>query len=440
LPVAFARAALVRLRGALQSSATLMVNSGALAAATVATAVLGFAYWWLAARLFPPEAIGKASAILSVMALIGLLGDAGIGTLLMGEIVRHPGRARGLVAAALCVGLALGLGLALSFVFVTDFISSTQLIEGWIVGIGFVVGCGLTVASKVADQALIGNLRSTSVMMRNVLFSALKLGLIAAVAAAASASAIVLTWVAALLASWIGLDLLSRGRAHRLAGVPDFHLLGALRGKMFSHYALDVALQAPLIIVPYLVLVLLSPAATAAFASVWMLVSTAAAVPAVLATVLFPTVRAGPKQFRQLFLVSLTGSLLFSLACALFIFIYSQQILGIFNPAYPAIAGTSLRLLGFSLLGSTIKFHACTLVRLSDAMGRASLWFALGALLELGFVISGAKFGGLQGLVLGWTLAVSIEGACMVLVWAFTAKWGLAAPVQKLMAPPPLQI
>jgi hypothetical protein len=123
-----------------------------------------------------------------------------------------------------------------------------------------------------------------------------------------------------------------------------------------------------------------------------------------------------------------------------FIFTYSQQILGIFNPAYPAIAGTSLRLLGFSLLGSTIKFHACTLVRLSDAMGRASLWFALGALLELGFVISGAKFGGLQGLVLGWTLAVSIEGACMVLVWAFTAKWGLAAPVQKLMAPPPLQI
>ena len=440
MPVAFARAALVRLRGALQSSATLMVNSGALAAATVATAGLGFAYWWLAARLFPPEAIGKASAILSVMALVGLLGDAGIGTLLMGEIVRQPGRAPGLVAAAVCVGLALGFGLALSFVLVTDFISSTRLIEGWIVGVAFVLGCGMAVASKVADQALLGNLRSTSVMMRNVLFSALKLGLIAAVAAAASASAIILTWVAALLASWIGLDLLTRGGAHRLGGAPDFHLLSALRGKMFSHYALDVALQAPLIIVPYLVLVLLSPAATAAFASVWMLVSTAAAVPAVLATVLFPVVRSGPKQFRQLFLVSLTGSLLFSLACALFIFTYSQQILGIFNPAYPAIAGTSLQLLGFSLLGSTIKFHACTLARLSDAMGRASLWFALGALLELGFVITGTKFGGLQGLVLGWTLAVSIEGACMVLVWAFTAKWGLAGPVQELIAPPPLQI
>jgi O-antigen/teichoic acid export membrane protein len=430
----------MRLLGVLQASAALMVNSGALAAATVATAVLGFAYWWLAARLFPPEAIGKASAILSVMALIGLLGDAGIGTLLMGEIVRHPGRARGLVAASVCVGLALGLGLALSFVLVTDFISSTQLIEGWIVGIGFVLGCSLTVASKVADQALIGNLRSNSVMTRNVLFSALKLALIAAVAVAASASAIILTWVAALLASWISLDLLTRGGAHRLAGVPDFHLLGALRGKMFSHYALDVALQAPLIIVPYLVLVLLSPATTAAFASVWMLVSTAGAVPAVLATVLFPVVRADPEQFRRLFIVSLTVSLLFSLACAVFIFTWSQQILASFNPAYPEIAGTGLRLLGFSLLGSTLKFHACTLARLGDTMRGASLWFALGGLLELGFLVAGAKLGGLHGLVLGWTLAVSIEGACVGLVWASLTRRGLARHMQEFADPPPLQI
>jgi O-antigen/teichoic acid export membrane protein len=418
----------------------LLVNSGALAIGTVATAVLGFAYWWLAARLFPPEAIGNASAILSVIALVGLLGDAGIGTLLMGEIVRHPGRAPGLVAAAVSVGLALGFGMALSFVFGADLLGSTRLIEGWIVGVGFVLGCGLAVVSKVADQALLGSLRGTSAMIRNVLFSAFKLALIVAAAAAGSASAIILTWVAALLASWIGLDLLTRGGARRLVGTPDFNLLHTLRGKVFGHYALDVALQAPLVIVPYLVLVLLSPATTAAFTSVWMLVSTAAVVPAVMATVLFPIVRAGPKQFQHLFLVSLTASLLFSLACAVFIFTYSQQILGIFNPAYPEIAGMSLRFIGFGLLGSTFKFHACTLARLGDAMGRASPWFALGGLLELGSVVAGAKLGGLEGLVLGWTLAVSIEGACVGLVWVFATKGGLAGAVREFTAPTPLQI
>jgi O-antigen/teichoic acid export membrane protein len=439
LPVALARTAVVRVRGALQTSATLIVNSGALAIGTVATAGLGFAYWWLAAQLFPPDAIGKASAILSVMALVGLLGDAGIGTLLMGEIVKHPGKAPGLVAAAVSVGLALGFGLALSFVFGADFLGSARLIEGWVVGVAFVLGCGFAVVSKVVDQALLGSLRGTSAMIRNVLFSAFKLALIVAAAAAGSASAIILTWVVAMLASWIGLDLLTRGGARRLVRTPDFYLLHTLRGRVFSHYALDVALQAPLIIVPYLVLVLLSPATTAAFASVWMLVSTAAVVPAVMATVLFPVVRAGPKQFQHLFLVSLTASLLFSLACAIFIFIYSQQILGIFNPAYPEIAGSSLRFLGFSLLGSTFKFHACALARLGDAMRRASPWFALGGLLELGFVVAGAKLGGLEGLVLGWTLTVSIEGACVGLVWAFATKWGLAGTAREFTAPP-LQI
>ena len=443
MPVDLARTAIVRVRVALQTSAALVVNSAALAIGAISTAGLGVAYWCLAARLFPPEAIGKASAILSVIGLVGLLGDAGIGTMLMGEIVRHPGKAPNLVAAAASVGVALAVGLALSFVFGAHLMSSISLIDGWFEGVVFVLGCGLVVISKVADQALIGSLRSTGRMVRDVLFSVFKLVLIVAAAAAGSASdaAIILTWVAALLASWISIDLLTRGGARRLVGTPDFHLLHTLRDKVVGHYALDVALQAPLIIMPYLVLILLTPTTTAAFASMWMLVSTAVVIPAVLATVLFPVVRAGPKQSRHHFLVSLTASLLFSLACAAFIFTYSQEILDIFNPAYREIAGSSLRFVGFSLLGLTLKFHACTLARLGDTMRRASLWFALGGLLELGFVVAGAKLGGLEGLVLGWTLAVSIEGACVGLVWIFATKLGFAAsPVHEFTAPPPLQI
>jgi hypothetical protein len=78
---------------------------------------------------------------------------------------------------------------------------------------------------------------------------------------------------------------------------------------------------------------------------------------------------------------------------------------------------SSLRLLGFSLLGSTL--HGCALARLGDWMGRASFWFALGGSLGLCFAVAGAKLDGLQGLVVGWTLAISIEGACAALVFSF---------------------
>jgi O-antigen/teichoic acid export membrane protein len=442
MPVDLARTAIVRARRALQKSATLVINSGALAIGTMAMAGLGFVYWWLAARLFPPEVIGQAAALLSVMGLLGILGEAGLGTLLLGEIARHQDKGPGLVAAAVSVGGALAVGLALLYVFGAHLISSTGLIDGWFENVAFVLGCGLTGVSMVADQALVANLRSTGRMIRQLLFSVFKLMLIASAAAAGytSNASILLTWVAGLLGSWIAVGLLTRGGARHLVGPPDFQLLYTLRRKVFDHYALDVALQAPGVIMPYVVLVLLSPTTNAAFASLWMLVSMTSVIPAVMATVLFPVVRANPKQLRHDIHVSLAASLLFSLVSAVFIFTYSQKILAVFNPAYPEIAGSSLRFLGFSLLGSTFKFHACTLARLGDAMRTASRWFAFGGLLELCFAVVGAKLDGLQGLVLGWTLAASIEGACAALVLAFATKLDSAAGrVHGGPAPSPLQ-
>ncbi|UCI10464.1 lipopolysaccharide biosynthesis protein [Mesorhizobium sp. B1-1-8] len=430
MSVDLALTAIVYVRRALDNSATLFANSGALAIGTMATAGLGFIYWWIAARLFSPEVIGNAAALLSVMGLVGLLGEAGLGTLLIGEIVRHPGRERGLVAAAASVGVALAVGLALLFVFGEASRNSlTRPINGWFEGAAFVLGCALTVLSFVGDQAFLGNLHSTGRMIRQVLFSTFKLMLIAAAAAAgyASNAGILLTWVAGLLASWIGVDLLTRGGARHLVGPPDFQLLHALRRKVFDHYALDVTVQAPSVIMPYLVLVLLSPSINAAFVSLWMLVSMASLMPAAMTTVLFPVIRASPKQFRHNIIVSLTTSLLFSLVCASLVLAFSQEILAVFNRAYIDIAGSSLRFLGFSLLGSTLKFHACTLARLGDRMRKASPWFALGGLLELCFVVMGARLDGLQGVVLGWTLAVSIEGVCAALTLALAMKPDSAA-------------
>lgn len=420
-----ARTATTRLLSTVQKSATFVSNSGAMAIGTVATAAFGFAYWWFAARLFAPEVVGKASALLSVIGLIGLLGEAGLGTLMIGEIGRAPGRPSGLVSAAASIGLGLALGLALLFVVgESQFNSSSSPIEGWLVGVAFVLGCSLTVPVELCDAALVGSLHSTSRMIRQVLFSTFKLLLIAAAAGAGyvSSAAILLTWVGGLVISWIGLDLLTRGRARRLIGPPDFGTLYSLRHKVLGHYALDVTIQAPAIIMPYLVLVLLSATANAAFASLWMLVFMAGTIPAAMSTVLFPVIRANSKQFRHHMLVSLTVSLLFSLVCANIVLFYSEQILALFNPAYQKIAGSSLCLLGFSLVGSTLKYHACSLARLRDRMGKASQWFAFGGLLELSFASAGAKLGGLQGLAVAWTLAVNIEGACAALILFFATK------------------
>ena len=58
-----------------------------------------------------------------------------------------------------------------------------------------------------------------------------------------------------------------------------------------------------------------------------------------------------------------------------------------------------------------------------------------------GFVVAGAKIGGLEGLVVGWTIAVSIEGVCVCLIWVFAANLGISTNLShKFAAAPPLQI
>jgi O-antigen/teichoic acid export membrane protein len=439
MSVALIRAATRRLPPALRGSATLVVNSGAMAVGTTATAALGLLYWWLAARSFPPPAIGKASALLSVMGLIGLLGEAGLGTLLVGEVATHRNKAPGLIAAAAALGTGLGVVLGLSFALATHHTFAGP--GGWFEVWTFVIGCGLTVLHMVALQALVGNLNGGGRMVGQVLFSVTKLLLIAAAVAVGSRSdaAIVLSWPAGIVASWLCFDVLTSGGARRLVGRPDFGLLHELRHKVVGHYALDVAVQAPGVVMPYVVLVLLSPNTNAAFAAVWMLVSTASTIPAVAATVLFPVVRADPTRYRRDLAVSLTMSLLFSLVCALSVMAYSQQMLGFFNPAYPAIAGTDLRFIGFGLFGLTLKFHLCALARLGDWMHKASRWFAAGGALELAMAVSGAKIGGLEGLVAGWTIAVSIQGAFALGFLSFGVRLDAAGPVRKATTSSPLR-
>lgn len=52
------------------NNSVMLINAGALVGTTVVTSMLGFAYWWLAARRFPPEAVGVASAS-AAMVLLG---------------------------------------------------------------------------------------------------------------------------------------------------------------------------------------------------------------------------------------------------------------------------------------------------------------------------------------------------------------------------------
>ena len=59
-----------------------------MALATMSNGLFGFVYWWVAARWFTPAAVGLASADISLITLLSLVAEIGLGTLLLGEIPR----------------------------------------------------------------------------------------------------------------------------------------------------------------------------------------------------------------------------------------------------------------------------------------------------------------------------------------------------------------
>src|SRR5438067_2531766 len=107
-----------------KANQVMLANASSLVSSQLITSALGFVYWWLAARQFQPAAVGLASAAISAMMLLGNASALGMGTLLVGELPRRPGKARALITAALLVVGTVGGAAGLLFAIVAPALSS----------------------------------------------------------------------------------------------------------------------------------------------------------------------------------------------------------------------------------------------------------------------------------------------------------------------------
>ena len=111
--------------------------------------------------------------------------------------------------------------------------------------------------------------------------------------------------------------------------------------------------------------------------------------------------------------LTLSLSLLVCLLGNLVLQIAGGPILTIFGSSYAQQATSSLRIIIIASLPSILKEHYTAICRMQSQMARAMLPAALGSLLELGFAILGARLGGLNGLCLGWVVALVLEALYM---------------------------
>lgn len=425
----------------IKTNSGMLINAGSLIGTTAVTSVFGFAYWWLAARQFPPQAVGLASATISAMTLLGTVCILGLGTLLIGELPRQPGKEASLISAALIVVGGVGGCFGIVFAVVAPYISHDfQVLRASLQDIAlFAVGVSLTGGALVLDQALIGLLRGELQLWRNMFFAVTKLAALFVAGlwlSHAVGLTIYATWAlgnVVSLAALAGFVVLKGEWSGRIY-LPQWRLLRKLGPAALQHHMLNLTLQLPILLLPVLVTVMLSATANAWFYVSWMVAGFGFFVPYALATVLYATNSAQPAALARKARLTLSLALMASVLVNCVLLFEAKLVLGLFGHIYAEQAAWCLRILGLAAFPLIIKDHYVAISRIQRRITHAALAIVTGELLELGAAAVGARLGGLSGLSLGWIIALCIEALFMFRTVYKTVKFidtSLHTPIEQ---------
>ncbi|MGI8826261.1 MAG: lipopolysaccharide biosynthesis protein [Chloroflexota bacterium] len=400
----------------IRANKLIVTNAGAMIGTMGVNGVLGFAFWWLAARRFTPEAVGLASAAFSASALVGNIGVLGFGTFLIGEIRSHRGRQGSLITTALLVAGGASAALGALFALGASHLSVDlrPLSHSPLAVLLFAVGCGLSSVAMVADWTFIGLLRGQVQLVRNTVMSVVKLLLLWGVSifvADRVGLTIFATIIAGVIVSLLVPACMALIRRSDWGPCrPRWSLLRGVGKPALQHHALNLALQAPTFALPLLVTTLLSARTNGYFFSAFLVASFLLYVPSTLTMALYAVSAADTAALAQKLRFTLGLSFVLGLAANLLFFFGSHFLLSVFGAGYASHGSIILVILGMSVFPFSLKNHFMTIHRIRRHIGPAAV-IAIGfTVFELACAVIGAHLGGLEGLTLGWVGAMYLQG------------------------------
>ena len=283
-------------------------------------------------------------------------------------------------------------------------------------GAVFAVGVGLTALAFVLDQALIGLLRGGLQLIRNVVFSVVKLLAlipIAVLVADAGAPWIYGAWTAGIAISLVVLDPLLPGQRGRPAAARLRPSEGDA-GPRGTHHAVNLALETADLAMPILVVTFLTASANASFYIAWMIASFLFMVPLSLSTVLFAVGSGESKRLADRFKLTVYVSLGFGVVSNLALLVLGTPLLEIFGASYANEAKGTLHILALDIFPSTVMTHYVALRRIERRLATALPVIWGGALLQVGGGLLGAVLGdGLSAVAIGWVAGATVEAIVM---------------------------
>lgn len=251
---------LAHLRDPLYRNAWFLMGNAGLGAVT------GFLFWLVAARVATPEEVGRAAAVVSAFTLAALLGKFGFDAILIRHVPSLPPAARRrlltrtLTAAVLATALVAGAFVALARAY-----PALPSVGGRDAALFVAFGASIA-AAWVLDAWFIAERRAGRAFLRNAVFNAARLALIALPLVGLRSPGLAVAWGAAAALS-LGVAAMLPRRAGLDAPLPPVVATG------LANYVVGVSEFLPGLLFPILVATALGEGANAAFYVAWTLAS-----------------------------------------------------------------------------------------------------------------------------------------------------------------------
>ncbi len=351
-------------------------NAASLYGTTIITSVLGFVYWFAAARMASAHAVGIAAGIQSSAQFLAMVCVLGLSTLLLSELSRDKTHARSLILTATTGVAAVAVVTSIVAGIVLGALSST-LHAGLYIPVGMLVFVLLTALSTVlliTDDSCIGLLRGDLQLRRNTIFALSKLVLLPILIVlwpSPTGTELEVAWLAGLAISLVTISLalgrLTRGESSRL----DFKRFVEHRRLMMGHHSLNLSISSPRLLIPIMVVTILGAQANAAFTAALLIVAFVNIIPVHLSTVLFALVPGDEESLHREVQKTMRICLVLALASAPFFILFGHLILGFFGSSYQDATG-ALAVLGLTTYPIAVKAHYVAISRSRGHMQQAA--------------------------------------------------------------------
>jgi Na+-driven multidrug efflux pump len=217
------------------------------------------------------------------------------------------------------------------------------------------------------------------------------------------------------------------GTARRSDGRRWLTTLWSYRSTALGHHWLNLAVQAPRLVLPVVTAVVLGPLETAAFYVASLLVTFISTVPWHLSTVLFAVGLGDTERLRREVRLTMGISTALAVVSAPAIWLASRFSLSLFHSSY-TVAAAAMAVLGLTVFPSAVKGHFVAISRVEGHLGRAALLASAGALLEIGLAAAGGITHGLVGIAVAQLIAQAAQAVVFApTVWRVLRGDGTAS-------------